>query len=163
MLRLKKSETKARQLRDSEVYHSVSIQGSIKCVLQAQKGSCVYGCSQCRVVKFSLSFIFLLTNKVCVDRKWDTKTEKWYEIIEFFISSNLQSPAGRKPSLSLTEGGLLQEEHTENTKISAPVRLQVFSHQFLRGWIQVGSLRITVVPCEFRGLGEFEKLRLARQ
>lgn len=58
------------------------------------------------------------------------RQEKWYEIIKFFTSSNLQSCAGRKPSLSLTEGGLLWEEHTENRKISAPVRLQCFHISF---------------------------------
>lgn len=36
----------------------------------------------------------------------------------------------RRPSSSLTEGGLLQE-HTENAKISAPVRLNMFLHQVL--------------------------------
>lgn len=120
----------------------------------ASSKRCVCAWTQRRVVKFSLSFI-LLTNNVSVDRKWDTKPEKWYEIIEFFISSNLQSRAGRTSSLSLTEGGLLQEEHTENTKTSAPVRLQCFHISLSEAEDRLaarGSLRFPVSSGGLRGL-----------
>lgn len=133
---------------------SISVNRDQSNAFQAQKGRCTV----CACVRehsralLSSAWASFFWPTISVDRKWDTKTREmvWNNKVLYFqqFTKLCREKAIPQPHRG---GASMRRTHWEQKDLS-PSKTAVFSHQFLRGWTQAGSLRIAVVPCEFRGL-----------
>lgn len=94
----------------------------------------------------------------------------WNNIVLYFQQF---TNAGRKPFLILTEGGLWRT-HGENKDLSHQSDCRSSYIGFseateltgswkFKSWCTCWQRRVNAIPCEFRGLGGFEALRLKRR